>query len=196
MRTPRPIEHLSLSATNRPAEFFVRSVVGRNRMLLDPPYQRGAVWTVDQQRALILSWLMGLPIPAIIINNRDTAGWEARNPQDRQTHFHAYAVIDGQQRIRTAIAWFQDDLLVPAGWFPADEVAETVDTPDGPMVSFERLTEKGQRMIDDYALLPCAEAHVFTVADEARIYLLVNGGGTAQTDADMGRAAQVAASEE
>jgi hypothetical protein len=34
---------------------------------------------------------------------------------------------------------------------------------------------------------------VSTVAEEAEIYLLVNGAGTPQTDADMANAARIAA---
>ncbi|MDG4834162.1 hypothetical protein O7627_33395 [Solwaraspora sp. WMMD1047] len=40
--------------------------------------------------------------------------------------------------------------------------------------------------------LPCVRARVDTVADEAAIYLLVNGSGTAQTNADLDRARRVA----
>jgi hypothetical protein len=77
--------------------------------------------------------------------------------------------------------------------FPSEHVASTEDTDDGPYVRYTGLTVPGQRLFANRALLMIAETKdCATEADEARFYLLVNGGGTQQTDADMANAARVA----
>jgi hypothetical protein len=133
LQTNAPLEHRSLAATNRFADFFVRCVT-RGDMILDPSYQRGEVWTDNQRRGLVKSWLLGLPVPAIIINDRTALGWCRANPTQNDDDFLGpmYAVIDGKQRILAAVAWFSGKLLVPASWFPAEHIDHTEDTADGP----------------------------------------------------------------
>jgi hypothetical protein len=188
-QTTTPLEHISLGATNRFVEFFVRTVE-RGDMTLDAPYQRGDVWTRDQQIALVRSWLMGLPVPAVIINDRTSPWWNQANPDAELGP--VYAVIDGKQRILAGIAWLSGELAVPASWFPPEHVETTEATGDGPYVRFTGLTRVGQRFAENRAVLPCAEGKLSTVQEEAEVYLLVNGGGTPQTAADMENAAKVA----
>jgi hypothetical protein len=188
-QTAKPLESQNLNATNREAIGLAR-LVQEGDLLLDTPYQRGDVWTPDQRVALIESWLRGLPIPAVIINDRMTLAWERGNPSAELGP--AYAMVDGKQRLLTAIAWFTGRFSVPASWFPADQVEVTEDTEDGPYVRFTGLTVVGQRKFMRHSLLPVCEARAGTVAEEAKIYLLVNGSGTAQTDADMANAERVA----
>jgi Protein of unknown function DUF262 len=190
-QTPQPIERMSLSATNRLAGELARYYTD-GRLTADLPYQRGAVWTYDQRVALIKSWLSGTPIPSIIINDRMGLAWTDENGDFKAGNAH-WAVIDGKQRIETAAMWFAGDLAVPASWFPADRVAAIEDTEDGPYVRFTGLTQVGQRVFENHALLPTATASVASVEAEAEIYVRVNGGGTAQTAEDMDRAARIAA---
>jgi hypothetical protein len=189
-QTDTPLDHLSLSATDRFADFFVRCVE-RGDMLLDAPYQRGDVWTEDQRIALVRSWLMGLPIPAVIINDRTGRSWTRSNP-DPAADAAVYAVIDGKQRILTAAAWLAGNVAVPASWFPTTHVEVTEPTDDGPYVRYTGLTEVGRRFAENRCVLPCAEGRLPSVKAEAEVYLLVNGGGTPQTDADMDNAERVA----
>ncbi len=186
-QTSKPLEHRSLNATNREAIGLAR-LVQEGDLLLDTPYQRGDVWTLDQRIALVESWLMGLPIPAMIINDRMTSSWERSGDKLGP----AYAMIDGKQRTLTAIAWFGGDYAVPASWFPAEEIDVSEDTDDGPYVRFTGLTLVGQRRFMRRAQIPVCEARAASLEEEAQIYLLVNGGGTAQTDDDMANAARVA----
>src|SRR5690606_33557862 len=53
---------------------------------LDPPYQRGAVWNVEMQRALWKTLLQKLPIGSIFVNRRGYTD-------------HVMRVIDGKQRL-------------------------------------------------------------------------------------------------
>lgn len=190
-QTAQPLQHLSLGATNRFADFFVRSVE-RGDMDINTPYQRGDVWTTDQRVALVRSWMMGLLIPAVIINDRTSPDWYRANPEDRDRSAPAYAVIDGRQRIVTAIEWLGGGLAVPASWFPPEHVEVTEDTDDGPYVRYTGLTRVGQRFAENRCVLPCSEGRLATVRQEAEVFLLVNGGGTPQSDDDMARAARIA----
>jgi hypothetical protein len=184
-QTPQPLVELRLSATNRTASELA-SMVRDGWMTLDTPYQRGPVWSHDQRVALIRSFVQGLPVPAIVVNVREKAfGWTGNDER--------YAVIDGKQRLQAAVAWFGGDLAVPASWFAAEYVEETVDTEDGPYVRFTGLgkAEQMHQRISGF-LMPMCEAKLPTVEAEAEVYLLLNGGGTPQTDDDMARARRVA----
>ena len=64
-----------------------------NMLVVNPEYQRGAVWTEPQQKRLVDSVLRGYQIPLIYLHyvSRQVAGY----PQ------HGFEVIDGQQRINS-----------------------------------------------------------------------------------------------
>lgn len=69
MQTSSPLVRQNLDATYRQAKELARLVV-EGRTTLDAPYQRGRVWTRRQQRDLVRSWMLGVPVPAIITNAR------------------------------------------------------------------------------------------------------------------------------
>lgn len=185
-QTDQPLTELRLTASNRSARELARWVTDDDMMTLDTPYQRGHVWTPDQRIALVRSWLQGVPIPAVVVNLRDrTWGWDGDDA-------YSYAVIDGKQRIQTAIEWFEGHLAVPASWFPPGNVVTTEDTDDGPYVRFTGLSRPCQVGQKREFTLPMCEPKLPSVAAEAQVYLLVNGGGTPQTDDDIARAAEIA----
>lgn len=195
LQTTAPLTHLTLATYNKAARDTAHTVINEPDWIdTSPPYQRGAgKWTRDQQIALVRSWLTGLPVPAIILNDRTSPAWQAANgtnPND--TGVGLYAVVDGKQRIEATLAWFTGDLAVPASWFPADHIEQTTTTDDGPYVTYSGLTLRGQRLFANRAMLPVIEARVATVAEEADLYLLINGGGTPQTSEDLDNAAQYA----
>lgn len=103
-QTDKPLTHLSLSASNRSAREYV-NLAAEGLLWLDAPYQRGSVWTEAQQRGLVKSWKLGIPIPAVIVNDRNNPRWAERNGYDAR-----YVVIDGKQRITAAIA------MLTGGW--------------------------------------------------------------------------------
>jgi hypothetical protein len=185
-----PLPDYRLSASNRSAQEVAGTMF--SQIDIEPSYQRGAVWVTGQRIALVKSWIMGVPIPAVILNNRDTPEWRT-NEGDAvyQGEAPTWAVVDGKQRIMTARLWFSGDLQVPASWFPVDRVARATRTNDGPYVTYRDLTPTGQRVIGR-AQLPVIEAKLPSVRAEAELYLLVNGGGTGQTPEDMARAGRVA----
>lgn len=190
-RTSAPIESYSLQVASRSAREIARIFTDPDGDL-SPEYQRGSVWTEDQRINLVRSWLMGVPIPAIIINDRLFGPWLDGGPDGTPLGGYSYAVIDGKQRVETAIAWFGGDLAVPASWFAAEVVEHTETTDDGPYVRYTGLVRAEQRHQSLRFQLPTVEAQVPTIEDEAALYLLVNGEGTPQTAENMGNAARVA----
>jgi hypothetical protein len=195
-QTRRPLEHHNLRTSDRSPREIATSFRDTFGLDLNPEYQRGDVWTEDQRVALIRSWLTGTPTGVVIFNDRTTPEWKQANgydPTDRGEPM--YACIDGKQRITTAYMWYDDALAVPASWFPADVVTSTENTEDGPYVRISGLTKSARLKFANRAHLSIAMAKVATVADEAEIYLLVNGGGTPQSEADMGNAARVASTD-
>jgi hypothetical protein len=54
------------------------------------------------------------------------------------------------------------------------------------------LTRVAQRLFGNHAQLSVVEAKLPSLRAEAELYLLVNGGGTAQSDEDTARAATIA----
>lgn len=190
-QTTTPLTHTTLSATYRAARELARLVTDTD-LDLNPPYQRANVWNPDQRIALIRSWLIGIPSGTVILSDRATNAWAKANGA------HVYdsgapflACVDGKQRITTACLWFEGELAAPASWFEPRFIDTVEDSVDGPYVRYSGLSKVGRRMIDSRATFQVAEARTCsTIADEAAIYLLVNGGGTPQTDADMANAAR------
>lgn len=188
LQTDAPLVHSNMQGTYRQARELTRQV-REGEVILDAPYQRGSVWTTDQRRNLVRSWLLGLPIPAVIMNSRQTTAWRDANGQED----YRTSVVDGKQRIEAALAWFEGDLDVPASWFDPKWVESTHDTVDGPYVAFSELTLAGGRFTSNRSLITVCDAQVASVADEAVVFGLVNGAGTAQTGDTMERAARIAA---
>jgi len=184
-----PLVHRSLQASARSAREMAR-IFSSEDGDISPEYQRDSVWTEDQRIALVRSWLMGVPIPAVVVNDRIFGSW----PRDRTGPLggFAYAVIDGKQRIETAIAWFAGEFGVPASWLPADVVETTEDTEDGPYVHYTGLEASEQRHQAMMFQLPTVEAQVATIQEEAELFLLLNGAGTPQTEANLSQAQAVA----
>jgi hypothetical protein len=183
-----PIQHLSLTPTNRTAIDLYHQYQ-RGRIVLDPPYQRGSVWSDDQRLDLMYSYLAGYPTGTLIFNDRMRGSWT------RGDDFTvSYAVIDGRQRLETIIAWFNGHLAIPASWVREHDLLHDeawIDLGDGPYVYCNYLTENGARRIESRMGVPVVTAQVDTLEAEAEIFRLVNAGGTAQTQDDLERAAQV-----
>jgi len=71
--------------------------------ILDPPFQRGAVWSKKQKVAWIESLLRGLGLPAIFVN---------QFPSEHPVYAFREVVIDGQQRLRATAEFMQDKFRV------------------------------------------------------------------------------------
>lgn len=123
-----------------PASFYIDV---RDKLDLNPPYQRGSVWDDARRRNLMRSLLMGLPIGSVVLNRRDhapaPAGFTAAAPY--------IAVVDGKQRIETLRAVTDGLLPIPAVW--VDERfqgrTQTVDI-DGEAISCVVVDRDGQSL--------------------------------------------------
>lgn len=73
------------------------------RWVLDPPFQRGSVWTEVQKQAWIESILMDIGLPSIFVN---------RFPRKHPIYGYRDVVIDGQQRLRATAEFMQDKFRV------------------------------------------------------------------------------------
>lgn len=188
-QTPAPLERMSVTATARTAHGVAQAFT-EGHGDLNPEYQRGAVWTQEQKVGLIHSFMLGIPIPAVILNDRLFGPW----PEDASGPISGFesACIDGKQRIMCLQEWFAGQLPVPASWFHAENVETTVPTDDGAYVSYAGLSESTQRIQRNNWVLPVVEARLATLQEEANLFLLVNMGGTEQDVRTLGKAAEVA----
>lgn len=133
-------------------------------LLLDAPYQRGHVWGPTRRVNLIRSLLMGIPIAALVINDRHTAGWAADVNM---------AVIDGKQRITTILMFLDDKLAVPGDW---------VDVPDTAVVYSQ--FPRGRQLDFRRSTLAVAHATMPDVDSERLVFELINFGGVPQGVSD------------
>lgn len=193
-QTNEPIEHTNFSPTFQRASALVRQVE-EGHLDLRPPYQRGSVWDLPRQISLVESWLRGVPTGTVVFADRINNFWRGPDGKEAVPGTTAmYACIDGQQRVRTAIGWFGSEFAVPASWFNPEWVVETETTDDGPYVRHNGLSRTGVNFIELRASIQVAEARTCaSIADEARIFLLLNEGGASQTAADLDNARRVAA---
>lgn len=188
-QTDRPIQKLSLQASSRPA-YWLAEMFFDGQADLAPEYQRGSVWIVDQQISLVHSYLLGAPIPAVILNSRLFGAWP-EDPSGPAGGF-SHACVDGRQRIEATHAWFSGALAVPASWFEPEDVLSAEQTEDGLYVRFTGLSQVCQRRQKNGWVLPVVESAVATLEEEAQLYLLVNGSGTAQSANDLENASSIA----
>lgn len=152
------------------------AISDRDKLDLNPPYQRGLVWTDEQRENLIRSLLEGIPCGIVYRNFR---GFNHATP---------YAIVDGKQRIDTVRRFYDGELTVPAHWFSADDLhpdyPKAYDEEDGNAyihpggrVSYLGLSDQGQRVFD-MSSLAVYETHKLTLAGEEMLYERVNYGGT------------------
>lgn len=187
LQTERPLHRLRATVTNRGLSDLVE-MVNRGDMSLDAPYQRGGVWTLDQRVGLIRSLLLGVPIPAIVINDRGSQDW-TEGPIEADEPF--YVVIDGKQRIQTMVDWFAGHLLVPASWWELEHIEYVTSIDRDLYVCWPELTRIGQRVFTNHATIAVCEGRLASVREEFEVFGLVNGQGTPMTSADMRRAAML-----
>ena len=200
VRRAEPVEVLALNATSYNIDNLMDEI-DRGRLDCSAPYQRGSVWTEEQRAALVLSVMQRIPTSTLVVS--DVAGFEDGEIARR--------VIDGKQRLEALRAFRNGEVSVPVDWFgeefvDADHV-ETRDTADGP-VDFGRigagLHPSAWRRVGRH-VLAAVSVNVYetrnadgswsvatrdqALGEEARIFGLINSGGTAQTEETLARAA-------
>jgi hypothetical protein len=178
-----PLEHRPISVSARSLSEVVRMVTGGD-LLVDTPYQRGDVWTEDQRRNLIKSLIMGIPIPAIILNARHHVHeWREADPEA----LIGWSCIDGKQRLTALVDWLEGKLAIPVEWLDTKLITGENSVVPGSLVYFHGLTPAGQRYMTRWTI-PLAEATLPTLDDEIDVYMLINRAGTGHTRAELARA--------
>lgn len=158
-----PLEKLHLTTTNRPIDVILHWHT-EGWLLLDPPYQRGDVWNELRRVNLIKSILMGIPIPAIVINDRMKKWW-SRNQW-------GYAVIDGKQRCQTITMFLDNKFTIPGEWVGLKN-----------NVFFNDFTKSQQRSFRHSTIGFC-EGSLKTLEQEKEVFELINFGGVHQGETD------------
>ena len=186
LQTTEPLVELRTQSTARALSWFEQLADGDETELdVDPPYQRGDVWDDNRRRLLIRSLMQGVPIGAIVVNDRFTAKFHepAYGPGRAVRRNWAVAIIDGKQRFTTFVRWLRSELTVPASWFPASEILRPEDGVDGPHVRLSGLVAPQGRRFRNTPV-SVVEATVRTLADERMVFDLINFGGVAQGETD------------
>lgn len=154
---------------------------------LNAPYQRGDVWRMEQRINLIRSFLLGVPVAAIVLNRRGgNIAWRANHGDPDEVW---YSCIDGKQRLTTMVMWWSADVAIPSEWIEPKWIEPDRRTDEH--ITITGLTTPGQRMTASRFLVPVAEAQLDSLTEEAEVYGLINSAGTAHTAADLERAWRV-----
>lgn len=132
-------------------------------LVLDPSFQRGAVWTLAQKRAWIESILADLPLPAIFINRFGTVGG------GHEKYGFKDIVIDGQQRIRALVAFMAGEFKVHGEKFTDQD-------------------EVFRRRFRMTVVTPVIYTTFDNEVDCAKLYLTLLTAGTAHTEAELDKA--------
>lgn len=114
-------------------------------LLLNPPYQRSFIWTLNDQQALVDSILKGYPIPNIFLLEKESNRFE---------------MVDGQQRSRTIIGFIEKQFRANSGeLFSKDKHGSIFDEYVLPITVIENL-ETDESIEDFYALVNRSGMHL------------------------------------
>lgn len=169
---PINLPRASLTVTNRPIEFLSHYL---RQLDMDPPYQRGVVWGFERKRALWFSLLSGIPIPAVVINDRLSAGF----PDAGEESAHWFSIVDGKQRISAITGFLLGEFALDGSWFSRVESR----SPMAGWVFHSDLDLATQRGLKHLTIGVC-EGQLHSLDAERELFELVNFGGLAQGDVD------------
>ena len=165
-------EHSHYEAIFRPLQFagghedsFLSSLFRRieeGDVNLDPEYQRGHVWTPEQQARFMGHVLEGGALPPIIM--RRHSSWSEKPDE----------VLDGKQRLTALAAWMRGDV--------------DAELTDGSTLNINDLSERDRRL---FTSLSGPHFSIYyghwSDAETLRIYIKLNRGGTVHTDEEIDR---------
>jgi hypothetical protein len=157
------LNRMRLSSTNRPLT-AIRHWRDSGLLNLNAPYQRGHVWGDTRRVNLIRSILLGIPIPAIIVNCREGGEWDDESFQ--------YVIVDGKQRCTAVLMFLDSKLSIPGCWVELEG-----------QVLFSDLPIAIQRSIGHCPLAFC-EGMLESLEQETEVFNLVNFGGVPQGGKD------------
>jgi hypothetical protein len=133
---------------------------------LNPVYQRDACWTDLQASRFMGHMLSQGPVPTIFVQRHET---EKNAPKGSKYWEIPVEVIDGQQRIRAMLKWFEGKI--------------GAEMEDGKLVHYAHLNEIERRG------LPTVQVSYVDLSMEERLkfYIRLNRGGTVHSDDEIQR---------
>lgn len=127
---------------------------------LDPDYQRGHVWTEEQERKFVGALLENHnAIPPFWFNWLDIDFFRSHSE-----------VVDGKQRIKACVRWLKEEI--------------EAECPCGISVPYDKLNEVDHRNLAMYAMMDWNFVHL-NREDVMKFYLRLNCGGTVHTPAEL-----------
>lgn len=147
------------------ADYPVESIVERFKRgdIIVPAFQRGFVWSLKQSSRFIETLLMGLPVPSVFLA--------------REGATSRLLVVDGQQRLRTLVAFYTGTLPGSKKPFRLDGVL-----PQYRGLTYKTLDIEARRRLDDSIIHAIIFEQMEPADDYSSYYLLferLNTGGTA-----------------
>lgn len=169
---PINLPRASLTVTNRPIEFLSYYL---DHLDTNPPYQRGTVWGLERKRALWFSLLSGIPIPALVVNDRLSAEFSDTGEESCAW----FAIVDGKQRISAITGFLLGGFSLDGAWFTHADSGRPMEG----WVFHSDLDLATQRRLKHLTIGVC-EGRMASMDAERELFELVNFGGLAQGDVD------------
>ena len=159
--------------SSRGASFFglrrLRKTIDEYPIDPNPDWQRGHVWTPQQQRRFMGHLLEGGEVHPLIVN--EGPGGKLVTTQ----------LIDGKQRLTAALAWVDGEIAA--------------ELYDGREIRFADLDEASQTMCSTSIGLRFAMVRL-TRQECLELYIRLNRGGTVHTDTEIDRVRELLAKEQ
>lgn len=133
----------------------------RNRLDLNPDYQRDYVWGFNEQQSFLHSVVLGLPLSAISVIKKDDD--------------FIYEVVDGKQRLTTLKLFFDGEIALHY---------------KGESIFFHEMSSPEQLAFTS-AGLPMIRLHKATQADKLKYFLMLNFGGVPQSEEHKNKVLQM-----
>ena len=132
------------------------------RIDLDPDFQRGRVWTQENQSDFVGFFLSGGMVPPVVV-------WDRPHPETR-------VVVDGKQRLTSLLNWFNGEIpahLENERIFVSDldpeEFRLWTSTTSGPTVVLQYTAGSRKEILDFYLRLNgCSVPHTKEEIDRVR----------------------------
>lgn len=145
----------SKSRTSKVQDAAYLAATHERNLVLNPSYQRNAVWSKGQKQFLIDSMLRNYDIPKLYL--RDTGD--------------KYEVVDGQQRLRTVFEFWKDEISVAKD---AEEVAGV----NVAGLKFSELSRDLRRKIEGYLFDIVFLGEDWTDEDVKELFLRLQNGAS------------------
>ncbi|MCC6149538.1 MAG: DUF262 domain-containing protein [Planctomycetes bacterium] len=150
--------------TSYGADYDVRGIVHRikDEDIYVPRFQRGYVWNYHQASRFIETLLLGLPVPGIFLA--------------REAETNRLLVVDGQQRLKTLLFFYEGVFGPNERAFSLVDVQEQFEG-----LSYKKLDQQDRRRLDDSILHATVIKQDVPSEDDSSIYHVferLNTGGT------------------